>query len=179
MDTRSGGKEDGAPDPEDQMRTIVTAPDPVLSRKADPVTAFATPFLRDLIADMARIRREMGGAGIAAPQVGESLRLFLLDATQPDGAILPRHRGTPRLIVLNPRIDRVEGEPEPGEEGCLSIPDTLFETGRISVTRPPVIHWQGQDIDGAPLRGRLDGFAARAFQHEVDHLDGILITDRA
>ena len=159
------------------MRTIVTAPDPVLSRIADPVEAFATPFLDDLVADMARIRRDMGGAGIAAPQVGESLRLFLLDATQADGSILPRHAGVPRLVVFNPVITARHGPPETGAEGCLSIPATLIPEGRIAVLRPPAIDWQGQDRTGAPIGGRLDGFAARAFQHELDHLDGILITD--
>lgn len=159
------------------MRTIVTAPAAVLSGIATPVTDFGTAWLRDLIADMARIRHEMGGAGIAAPQVGEGVRLFLLDATQPDGTTLPRHTGTPKMIVANPVITATSGDPEEGAEGCLSIPATLHPDGRVAITRPPQITWQGQSPDGAPIGGTLDGFGARAFQHELDHLNGILITD--
>ncbi|WP_316013397.1 peptide deformylase [Roseobacter sp. HKCCA0434] len=160
-------------------RQIVTAPDPVLHAVAAPVTGFGTSWLEDLVADMARIRREMGGAGIAAPQVGESVRIFLLDARRTDGTVAPRHAGIVPMVVANPVIEARHGDPEPGEEGCLSIPATLNEAGRISVRRVPVIDWSGQDMQGAPIGGRLDGFAARAFQHELDHLDGILITDPA
>ena len=159
------------------MRTIVTAPAIVLSQTATPVVEFATAWLDQLVADMARVRQAMGGAGIAAPQVGESLRLFLLDATQPDGTILPRHAGIAKLVVANPVIIATDGTPEPGAEGCLSIPATLDPEGRINVTRPPRITWQGVSPQGAPIGGTLDGFAARAFQHELDHLNGILITD--
>lgn len=159
------------------MRSIVTAPAAILSATAKPIEDFATPWLYDLVADMARIRRAMGGAGIAAPQVGESVRLFLLDAAQRDETVLPRHAGIERLVVANPCIVRHEGQPVTGAEGCLSIPSTLVSGGRIDVRRSPRIVWRGSSLTGSAIGGTLDGFAARAFQHEVDHLDGILITD--
>ncbi|QPH55868.1 peptide deformylase [Pontivivens ytuae] len=160
------------------MRTIVEVPDPILSRVAAPVVRF-NPWLDALIADMARIRREMGGAGIAAPQVGESLRVFLLDARRADGTVAEHHAGIEPMVVVNPRITRTGDDIERGAEGCLSIPSTLLPEGRIEVMRPVSITWEGLSPGGEPIGGALSGFAARAFQHEMDHLDGILITDPA
>ncbi len=158
------------------MRTIVEVPDPILFRVAAPVTRFGDPWLDALIADMARIRLEMGGAGIAAPQVGESVRLFLLDARRADGSVAERHAGIEPLVVANPRITGRSEQIERAAEGCLSIPSTLQPDGRIEVSRATHIDWTGQSPSGEPVSGDLSGFAARAFQHEMDHLDGILIT---
>ena len=162
------------------MRTLVTIPDPILRQVAEPITAFGSAWLHDLVADMARIRLDAGGVGIAAPQVGESVRAFLLDgrdATGTPSARMPDIAGAAQLVVFNPLITGHDGQAEPGAEGCLSIPATLVEGGRLSILRPPRIRWTGQDIEGAPIGGTLDGFAARAFQHELDHLNGVLISD--
>ncbi|MEL6124895.1 MAG: peptide deformylase [Pseudomonadota bacterium] len=158
------------------MRSIVIHPDPVLRQVATPVTRFDA-WLAELFTDMARVRQAMGGCGIAAPQVGESVRAFLLDPRQADGSVPPRHAGVPVLALVNPVILDMAEEEEWGAEGCLSLPDTMSPDGRIPVKRPVRLRYSGQKPDGTPVSGTLEGFAARAFLHEFDHLEGRLILD--
>ncbi|MEL6678924.1 MAG: peptide deformylase [Pseudomonadota bacterium] len=157
------------------MRSIVCHPDPVLYRIARPVAAF-DGWLRDLFADMARVRSELGGCGIAAPQVGESVRAFLLDPRQADGTVLERHAEVPALEIVNPVILSRSATQVWDEEGCLSLPETLVPEGRIYAQRSTTVDYTGFKVDGSPIGGSLTGFAARAFQHEMDHLNGQLIS---
>lgn len=146
------------------IRPILTVPNPVLARKAQPVDEI-NDTIRSLARDMAETMYDAPGVGLAAPQVGESLRLIVIDVA---GKQEP-----PNLItVINPVI--VEGSGEVyDEEGCLSVPDYSAPVDRFeSVTV------SGLDIEGNERRWQADGLLAIAFQHEIDHLDGILFIDR-
>jgi peptide deformylase len=118
--------------------------------------------VRNLIKEMGSIMYAARGVGLAAPQVGRSIRLLVFDA------------GDGLQALINPRIVKMKGEQREPEEGCLSIPGL-----RGIVPRAQEIHVQAQDGDGRPIRFRTTGFEARIIQHEVDHLDGILFIDRA
>ena len=146
------------------LRPIVTVPDPVLRAVCAPVTAF-DGALAALAVDMFDTMYAAPGRGLAAPQVGLGLRLFVMDAGWKDGAPDPRVFVNP---VVTPGPDRATGP-----EGCLSIPDTP-----CTVTRATTVRVDWQDLTGAPQSGTFDGFAAICIQHEADHLDGILCTDR-
>jgi peptide deformylase len=134
--------------------------DPVLRSPAKPVTSFVRR-LRTLRDDMLETRYDAPGVGLAAPQVGISLRLFGFD----DGASGP-------AVMANPSLSSPEGEVLE-EEGCLSIPGPYHETKRFER-----IACRGQDVDGEPIELTGDGLLARIFQHETDHLEGRLYIDR-
>lgn len=137
--------------------------DPVLREKAAPVAAL-TDEVRRLIADMFDTMYAEDGVGLAAPQVGESHRVIVVDPREPD---------VPPLALINPVIVEASGETERGEEGCLSIPGL-----REVVERAVSVRVEALDRDGAPITIEADGLLARILQHEVDHLDGILFFDR-
>jgi peptide deformylase len=118
--------------------------------------------VRDLIREMGGIMYSARGVGLAAPQVGKSMRLLVYD------------QGEGLRALINPRILKMKGQQMEPEEGCLSIPGL-----RGIVPRAQEIHVQAQDGEGRPIRFRATGFEARIIQHEVDHLDGILFIDRA
>ena len=146
-------------------RTLQLIGSPVLRRKADPVdTSEASGFLTDLLRDMQRILAEKEGLGLAAPQVGESLRLFILDL---DDIALKGHR-----VFVNPVLV-LSGDEERIEEGCLSIPG-VYEP----VRRSRMAEISAADEEGKEFVLELEGLLARAVQHECDHLDGILFVDR-
>jgi len=134
--------------------------DPVLRQKAAPVAAVTEEVLH-LVDEMIETMHEEVGVGLAAVQVGVPLRILVLD----EGKGLTR-------AYLNPTIVDQGGE-EIGEEGCLSIPGIYAD-----VVRAAWVVVEAQDQTGAPLRRRASGFLARVFQHEIDHLDGILFIDR-
>ena len=134
--------------------------DPVLRRRADPVREM-TPEIEKLLDDMVATMYDSVGIGLAAPQVGIGLRLLVLD----------EGRGTPRAY-LNPAIVAAGGRVVE-EEGCLSLPGMFAD-----VTRAEWVVVEALDRSGSPLRQRADGLLARVFQHEIDHLDGILFIDR-
>jgi peptide deformylase len=134
--------------------------DPVLRRRAEPVREL-TPAIERLIDDMFETMYESVGVGLAAPQVGVSLRLLVLD----------EGRGTPRAY-LNPTIV-AEGGHAIGEEGCLSLPGIFAD-----VARAEWVVVEAQDRTGVALRERAEGLLARVFLHEIDHLDGVLFIDR-
>lgn len=134
--------------------------DPVLREPAKPVTTF-DKTLRALRDDMLTTMYDAPGVGLAGPQVGISLRVFTFD----DGQTGPS-------FIANPVLSGGEGELLE-EEGCLSIPGPYHETKRYAR-----ITCSGQDVDGAPLELEGDGLLARIFQHEADHLDGMLFIDR-
>ncbi len=151
------------------IRPIVTVPHPVLRRKAQPVKDFG-PELQRLIDDMIETMRAAPGVGLAAPQVNVPLRVIVVEFGDEEDESVP-----PRLwAVVNPEIVRQSRETEVGTEGCLSIPGILGE-----VERPVAITVRGQNRHGQPVKYKLRGWVARIFQHEIDHLNGILFTDRA
>ena len=154
---------------------IVIYPDPVLRKKALPVPA-VTDEVRAVVDAMFRIMREEEGIGLAAPQVGLSWRLFIADV-RPDekrsaDADPPTATAGP-MVYINPVLTEPEGAVEKFEEGCLSLPDI-----RGDVLRPPVITISATGLDGKRFSQRGGGLLARCWQHEIDHLDGVLIIDK-
>ncbi len=133
--------------------------DPVLRRRADPVMG-VTSEIEELLDDMIETMYDSVGIGLAASQVGIGLRILVLD----------EGRGTP-CTYLNPAIIERGGEIV-GEEGCLSLPGIFAD-----VARAQWVVVEAQDRSGAPARQRASGLLARVFQHEIDHLDGILFID--
>jgi len=152
------------------LREIVTLPDPVLRRKAKPVTRF-DPDLQTLINDMIETMREAPGVGLAAPQVGVSDRVIVVEYTVDE----EREDAPKKLYVMvNPEIKELSTETETGTEGCLSVPGLHGE-----VERSLVATVKGQNRHGQPMKVKARGWLARIFQHEIDHLNGVVFTDIA
>jgi peptide deformylase len=153
---------------------IVTVPDGVLRRKARKVTDFDQDF-QALAENMIETMREAPGVGLAAPQVGISQRLIVVEY-QENEDVEGEIKSTPKklFIVANPEIIKGSDEKEMGIEGCLSVPDLVGEVERHSA-----IIVRGQNRRGQPVKIKAKGWLARIFQHEIDHLDGVLYTDRA
>lgn len=147
---------------------ILKLPDPRLKAMAEEVESFDDE-LRGFIADLEETRRDGPAAvGIAAPQVGRAQRIVILDCSNTRKPV-PNHG---HLVLVNPEITEWDGF-ELGREGCLSVPDY---TG--NVIRAERIRVKARDASGGHLEFEMTGFEARALQHEVDHLDGILFVDR-
>jgi peptide deformylase len=140
---------------------IVKYGDPVLETPCDPVESFNTPELDQLIADMFETMYDAKGVGLAAPQVGFTKRLTVIDCSSGE-------EEDEKLVLINPRIVEAEGE-QVGEEGCLSIPGF-----REDVKRPMRVKVQAQDASGQWFEIEGDELLARAICHENDHLNGIL-----
>ena len=151
------------------LRKIVTVPEPVLRRKAHKVTDFGAD-LQELIDDMVETMRAAPGVGLAAPQVNVSQRVIVVEFGDEEDEEVPAKLYT----IVNPEIVRPSQETEKGTEGCLSIPGFLGEVERITS-----LTVKGQNRHGQPVRIKAKGWLARIFQHEIDHLDGVLFTDRA
>ena len=150
-------------------REIIIVPHPTLRKKSTEVSNFG-PDLQQLIKDMIKTLHENSGAGLAAPQVNVSQRLILVEFGTEENEEIP-----PTLYVaINPRVTRFSQKIVPGAEGCLSIPGLMGE-----VERADEIIVEGQDRFGKLLKMQLHGWVARIFQHEIDHVNGILFTDRA
>ena len=146
-----------------QELTILAYPDPRLRRPGVTVERFDDE-LRRIAARMFELMREARGVGLAAPQVGLPMRLFVMNHSQQPGD---------DRIIVNPVLLDPTGE-ELAEEGCLSLPNIT-----TSVTRPTTITLEAQDEFGQPIRLTQTGYVARIWQHECDHLNGVLIIDRA
>ena len=146
------------------IREIRLLGDPVLRRPADPVPA-VDDDVRALVEDLMQTMYEADGVGLAAPQVGVSLRVIVVDTREEEGA--------DALALINPRIAESSEDTEKAEEGCLSVPGVAD-----IVERPVRVVVEALDSSGAPVRVAADGLRARALQHEVDHLDGVLFLDR-
>jgi peptide deformylase len=144
---------------------VVIYPDPILRRGGKVVTTF-DQGLRELADRMLDAMYVEGGVGLAAPQVAIEMKLLVLN---PSG---DRARKAEEMVLLNPRITRKKGR-EWGEEGCLSFPDI-----RADVERWVTITVTFQDLDGKEATLEATGWLARIIQHELDHLDGVLFTDR-
>jgi peptide deformylase len=146
------------------LRPVRIYGDPVLRQKAQAVTEF-DDALRTLVGDMRDTMKAYEGVGLAANQVGVAQRVLVVDVPLDD-----EHRA--RHVLANPVIGARSGS-ETGEEGCLSIPgiyDDVARSARLTVT--------GLDEHGRPVEIEAEGYLARALQHEIDHLDGVLFVDR-
>jgi peptide deformylase len=152
---------------------IVTLPDEVLRKKGRPVTKFDDD-LQVLIDNMIETMRAANGVGLAAPQIGQSLQLAVIETlpkADENGEDIPDSRAL--FVIINPRIVWESREVIDGIEGCLSIPGYVGEVERAFAVRV-----RAQDRQGKPLKLRLKGWTARIFQHEIDHLNGVLYIDK-
>lgn len=149
------------------VRRVLKMGDPLLYRKAEPVTAFDTPELHALVSDMFDTMAAMNGAGLAAPQIGVSKRVVIFEVQS--NPRYPEAEPVPRTILVNPVLEPVGDEKEDGWEGCLSVPGL-----RGLVSRYTQLRYTGHDPTGKPIDRTVSGFHARVVQHECDHLDGIL-----
>lgn len=149
------------------IRPILTAEHPVLHQKAKKIKRIDIST-QNLVDDMLESMRAVHGLGLAAPQIGIGLRVLVIE--MPEDKDEP-HAGK-QVILVNPEILKSEGE-QVGEEGCLSIP------GYVGIVRRAMkISVKGLNSKGKEVRVKGEGLLARALQHEIDHLDGILYTDR-
>ena len=157
------------------IREIVTPPNPTLRQKARKVASFGDE-LQTLVDDMVETMRQADGVGLAAPQVDVSQRVIVIEYAEgqenPDAEEEPKE---PKLYILvNPEIVHQSPETVTANEACLSLPGYFGEVERyLSVSI------KGQNRRGDPLKLKAQGWLARVFQHEIDHLDGVLYIDRA
>jgi peptide deformylase len=137
-------------------------PHPRLKRPSVPVTAFDAELV-DLTARMFELMREAKGVGLAAPQVGVNLRVFVTN-----------HTGEPAddRVYVNPELSEADGAAE-DEEGCLSLPKI-----NVQVVRSTTVRMVARDVAGNPIEQTATDYVARIWQHETDHLNGIMLTDR-
>lgn len=157
--------------------TIVHYPHPALREKARPVES-VTPEVRAVALRMIKLMQEAEGIGLAAPQVGLPWRLFVVHVPEDpeeerSASADPATATLLPTVYINPVITDPSGPVEPYEEGCLSLPNITGE-----VLRPPVVTITATDPEGNRFTHRAGGLLARCFQHELDHLDGVLILDR-
>lgn len=146
---------------------LITYPDPRLKQESEAVENFDNA-LRDFIQELdLTMRAAPGSVGIAAPQVGILKRIVIVDVSRK--ANIPHHG---HLILINPEIIQWQGMKK-GREGCMSVPDF---TGNVIRAEQIVLH--AKDEHGQPLKFEMQGYEARAVQHEIDHLDGLLFLDR-
>jgi len=152
-------------------RSILLAGDPVLRQKSKKVRSFG-PSLEALVTDMLDTMRTADGLGLAAPQIGVPLRLIVIETPAEKDEEGNEIQSRRLYVYCNPEIVEANGEEE-DEEGCLSVPGyvgTVKRAIRITV--------KGQDTKGRRVRTKAEGLLARAFQHEIDHVNGILFVDR-
>jgi peptide deformylase len=151
------------------IREIITLPHPVLRRKAHKVSDFGKDF-QELVNDMVETMREAPGVGLAAPQVAVSERLIVVEFGDEEDENVPQKL----FVVANPEIVCASEEMVMGIEGCLSVPELVGE-----VERHEAITIKGLNRHGKPMKIKAEGWLARIFQHEIDHLDGVLYPDRS
>jgi peptide deformylase len=156
------------------IREIIRMGHPTLRRRARPLAPaeFNEPWLRELVPDMVETLHHAGGIGLAAPQVDVPVRVAIVEI--PGG---PSRYGEipawPLTVYVNPEVEVLDGPSAGYWEGCLSVPGL-----RGYVERPQRVRVRALGLDGRPFEATLDGFLATVFQHEFDHLDGILYVDR-
>lgn len=149
------------------IKPVLRMGDPLLLERAVPVERFDTPELHALIRDMEDTMEYMNGVGIAAPQIGVSLRVVIFGVGA--NPRYPDAEEVPYTVLINPVLTPLGDEMEDGWEGCLSVPGM-----RGVVPRYSRLHYSGFDQYGKPIDRKVSGFHARVVQHECDHLDGIL-----
>ena len=142
------------------MHKIITAENPILRKKAKKIHHF-NPSIQKLADEMFETMHEARGVGLAAPQIAQSIRLFVAEYEDR------------KVALVNPEIVKAEGEIL-GVEGCLSIPGYIGE----NIRRAEKVVVKGQDVRGKNIKVNAEGWFARVLQHEIDHLDGILFLDR-
>ena len=151
------------------IREIITLPHPTLRRKAHKVADFG-PELQALLDDMVETMRQAPGVGLAAPQVNIPLRIVVVEYGSDEDEEAPKKLYT----VINPEITRTSTETVLGAEGCLSVPGIVGEVERFEA-----LTVKGLSRRGQPITIKAKGWLARIFQHEIDHLDGVVFVDRA
>ncbi len=156
---------------------VVHHPDPILRVKAAPI-ADITDEVRAVARRMIELMTIEEGIGLAAPQVGLSWGLFVAHVPQDaeegrSASAVPPTATLAPVVYINPVLSGFEGPAEPFSEGCLSLPDI-----RGSVLRTPIVSITATDLDGRRFTQRAAGLLSRCWQHEIDHLDGVLIIDR-
>ena len=145
------------------LREILKYPNPILRKKAAKVTEF-DESLQELVADMEETMYDAPGVGLAAPQIGISLQVVIMDITE-------REEDAELIVLVNPEISEGEGS-DVDEEGCLSVVDLTAKVKRFTKIRVTA-----QDIEGNPLDFIAEDWYARVIQHETDHLNGTLFID--
>ncbi len=149
------------------VREILRMGDPRLLRVAEPVDQVASAQLQALLKDMFDTMAAADGVGLAAPQIGENLRVVVFGFDQSDR--YSDQLAIPRTVLINPQIEITDANEEEGWEGCLSVPGM-----RGLVSRPLGIRYRGSDQLGQAIDRQAEGFHARVVLHECDHLDGVL-----
>ncbi len=152
------------------VREIVVIDHPVLRRKAKKIIKLTAEH-RKLIEDMIETMRVAPGVGLAAPQVGVSERLIVVEYAEEEEDAPPKKKKL--YVVINPEIVAVSEETVQGTEGCLSVPGWVGD-----VLRHEAIVVRGLNRNGEKIKIEADGWLARIFQHEIDHLDGVLYIDK-
>ena len=156
------------------LRPVLQFPDPRLKRVSEPIEKI-TDEIRELARDMLEVMYDEPGIGLAAPQVGESIRLIVVDTEWPTDDEDEEAPGAERrnpLVLVNPEIVHREGKIV-WNEACLSVPDFSAE-----VERSERVVVRGTDLEGQPVEEEAEQLRAVCFQHEIDHLDGMLFIDR-
>ncbi len=149
------------------VRPVLRMGHPLLLQRAQPIATVHEPWLATLLQDLRDTMQALDGAGLAAPQIGESVQLVIFG-----GGVNPRYPEAPLIpptVLINPVLTPLSDELEEGWEGCLSLPGM-----RGLVPRYRHLRYQGWDEHGAPIDRSVSGFHARVVQHECDHLLGIL-----
>jgi len=140
---------------------ILTYPDPILEKKSQNIKNPLDPKIKKLVPEMLKLMRESNGMGLAAPQVGESIRLCIIE-----------YRGEV-YVLINPKITSHSKVKDFSEEGCLSFPQKFIPVNRFETVQ---VRYLNENGEKCKIKAR--GLLARAFQHEIDHLDGILFINR-
>ncbi len=153
------------------IQPVLRLGDPRLLATASKVDGFNSAELDTLIRDMFDTMEANDGAGLAAPQIGVALRVVIFGFD--NNPRYPESPAVPKTVLINPEITPLNDHKEDGWEGCLSVPGM-----RGAVSRFTKIHYTGYDASGNPVDVRAEGFHARVVQHECDHLDGIIYTQR-
>ena len=143
---------------------LVLAPSPILKNKCDPINGIDKSILK-LASDMFEIMYKFKGVGLAAPQIGKSIQLLVIDCSKSDETFFPE-------VVINPKIFKVSSNLSYNEEGCLSFPKQFYE-----IERPDYVLVEYTNIKGKTETKKFTGFEAVCIQHEIDHLSGTLFVD--
>ena len=149
------------------IKQVLKMGDPLLLNVAEPVHDFKSQALKDLIEDMQDTMHALNGAGLAAPQIGVSLRVVIFGVEKTPR--YPNAEEVPYTILINPTLTLLDDETEEGWEGCLSVPGM-----RGLVPRFKKLRYQGYDLNHNLIDRTVSDFHARVFQNECDHLDGVL-----
>tara|TARA_B100000575_G_C23051724_1_gene605431 strand:+ start:568 stop:1110 length:543 start_codon:yes stop_codon:yes gene_type:complete len=153
------------------VQKVLRMGDPILNRISIPITDFLSPQLKEIVKDMKDTMKAMQGVGLAAPQIGFSLRIVVFGFSS--NQRYPHEKSVPCTVLINPKLEIINSIEEESWEGCLSIPGI-----RGLVSRPKKIRYSGYTENGNFFQRTASGFHSRIVQHEYDHLEGILFPMR-